>query len=177
MVPVLANLPAVAAQAAPSALEALKKRFPEKWRALEAAWKKTSGSGANVLKDVKAAAISGDSALTAGVLHNALRVGLTPDNITSVFDEQTREVLQAYLQQVRGMVIRDIENNDAAVKTNGLSREALSAKMGELRRVQNITGYSLAQLKELVVFVNTTSVAQLDMIAASVVESAGIRVR
>lgn len=169
-------LGAEAVQAAPQLMDAIKKKYPAQYRKMAELWKRSTGGSSTVIDSAEQAKRNGDSNLAGALLRTALRANLSADQIMSVADRRAQAAMAAHLEMIQQHVLRDIENNDRAVVSNGITDDALSAKAGELRRLQRFTGFTLSQIRELVVFINTTSVAQLDEIERRVAENRGILV-
>lgn len=174
MVAQVLALGAEAVSAAPQLMESLKKKYPEKYRQMTDLWKRSTGSALTIPAAAEQARRNGDSALTGALLRTALRARLSADEIMAVADSRAQAAMASHLKMIQEHVIRDIENNDHAVVSNGIGDDALAAKSGELKRIQRHTGLNLGQLRELVVFINTTSVAQLDAIERRIAETKGI---
>ena len=171
--PVLA-LGSAAVQSAPALMEQLRKKYPDQYRKMTDLWKRSTGSSLTIPAAAEQARRNNDGNLTGALLRTALRADLSADNIMSVADNRAQAAMAEHLRMIQEHVLRDVRNNDSAVISNGISDDALSAKTGELKRIQRHTGLNLSQLRELVVFINTTSVAQLDAIERRVAETKGI---
>lgn len=167
-------LGAEAVSAAPQLMDSLKRKYPEQYRKMAELWKRSTGSALTIPVAAEQAKRNGDTNLTGALLRTALRANLTADEIMSVADRRAQQAMAEHLQMVQEHVLRDIANNDSAVVSNGVSDDALAAKAGELRRIQRFTGFTLGQLRELIVFVNTTSVSQLDRLERRAAELKGI---
>lgn len=174
MVAQVLALGAEAVSAAPQLMESLRKKYPNQYRKMTELWKRSTGSSLTIPAAAEQARRNGDTNLTGALLRTALRADLSADEIMSVADRRAQAAMAEHLQMIREHVLRDISNNDRAVVSNGVSDDALSAKAGELKRIQRHTGMTLGQLRELVVFINTTTVSQLDAIERRVAEAKGI---
>lgn len=176
MVAQVLALGSAAVQATPAVLDQLKKRFPTQYSKMSELWRRSTSGAQSLPAAAQAVVRNNDSSLAGAIYRTALRANLSADDIMSVADNRAAEALRSHLGAIQQYVLADVQSNELAVVSTGTTPDALSAKKGELRRVQKFTGFTLRQLRELVVFVNTTSVAQLDEIERSVAESQGIMV-
>lgn len=164
---------------APAAMDELKKRFPRAWRKMQGLWSKSSvvaGSAGDIAKDVKAAVVRGDNDVVAAAYRTAFRAGVTNEQFAAILDREAASEVATLGASVKQRVQRDVDVVNSDPKAQGLDRITIATKKMELLAVQRITGWSLEEVRQILVFIETTSVAQLNEIETQVKTSQGIRI-